>query len=470
MNALRDLLTNVRAGIRLALMLPVDRDAFRVSVDQIVLLIAAYLAIQGVSLVLIWGLDRVLNPAQIAYSLAATIAILFGCYLTTRVQAAQSSLANVIVLILATGPTMILFRWIFGYSALIGDLRTDPVYISIVFGFAALWSLMIFFRVFRLLLSPTIIRTAALAVLYGVCVMTPGLAVAWASAGMAQASRSQAGDELEPSTVNVEETYYRQRTLLSRSTRALAKERPGVTDLYFLGFGGDARDDVFLKEVRSVTKLFDRRFDTKDRSVMLINHEDTVRSVPLASAHNLYYALRAIGRRMNKDEDVLFLFMTSHGDREHNLAVKLGRLQLNDIPASYIRRALDDTGIKWRVIVVSACFSGGFIDHLKDERTLVMTAARRDRASFGCGDAFDFTYFGQAYFDEALRRTYSFTEAFGMARISIAAREKAEDITPSEPQIFVGDKIRAKLRELEGRFAAIGRATPKSPLTNATAR
>ena len=469
MNALRDLLTNVRAGIRLALMLPVDRDAFRVSADQIVLLIALRIIIDEGSIYAIWGPEVLFRPGYLMIVLLGILAFLFACYVTARVQA-QSTFPTLVVMVLASGPTYIVIQKSVGLLRMHDIWYVAPQYNQIFVWACFLWYFVIVIRVLRLLYPSGILKTAVIFSVYAVCILTPRYALPWVSSEYAQRPNLASSDDVEESTVNVEETYYRQRTLLSRSTRALAKERPGVTDLYFLGFGGDARDDVFLKEVRSVTKLFDRRFDTKDRSVMLINHEDTVRSVPLASAHNLYYALRAIGRRMNKEEDVLFLFMTSHGDREHNLAVKLGRLQLNDIPASYVRRALDDTGIKWRVIVVSACFSGGFIDHLKDEHTLVMTAARRDRASFGCGDAFDFTYFGQAYFDEALRRTYSFTEAFGMARVSIAAREKAEDITPSEPQIFVGEKIGAKLRELEGRFAAIGRETPESPLTNATAR
>lgn len=469
MNTFRDLLTNIRAGARLALMLPVRREAFRVSLDQNVLLMAVQIIVDEGSTYAFWGPEVLFRPGYLMLVLSGILAFLFACYLTARIQA-QSTFSTLVVLVLAAGPTYIVIRRSVDLLKLNEIWYVDPQYAQIFVWVCFLWYFVIVIRVLRLLYPSGILRTAVIFSVYTVCVLTPRYGLLWVSNGFAQESELLVSDDAGKSTINVEETYYRQGKLLRAATGRLKKERPGVTDLYFLGFGGDADDDVFLKEVRSVTRLFDRRFGTKGRSVMLINHEETVRTVPLANGHNLYHALQAIGRRMNKDEDVLFLFMTSHGDREHNLSVRFGRLQLNAMPASYIRRVLDKTGIKWRVIVVSACFSGGFIDHLQDEHTLIMTAARRDRSSFGCGDAFDFTYFGQAYFDEALRRTYSFTDAFDIARKSIEAREKQEDITASEPQIFIGERIKPKLEALEARFVAPRRKGPSSPLTNATAR
>ena len=85
---------------------------------------------------------------------------------------------------------------------------------------------------------------------------------------------------------------------------------------------------------------------------------------------------------------------------------------------------LDDAGIKWRIIVVSACYSGGFIDPLKDEHTLIMTASAANRTSFGCGNGSEATYFGDALFQHALRFEDSFVKAFQHARERIAERER----------------------------------------------
>jgi hypothetical protein len=144
---------------------------------------------------------------------------------------------------------------------------------------------------------------------------------------------------------------------------------------------------------------------------------------------------------------VLFLFLTSHGAPDL-LAVSFPPHRLLNLTPRQLRAMLDAAAIRWRVIVVSACYSGSFIDALKDARTLVITAAARDRSSFGCSSENDFTYFGDAYFNQALRHGGSFIAAFALARRLIAAREAREGLKPSRPQIYVGAQIRAKLDEL----------------------
>jgi hypothetical protein len=146
----------------------------------------------------------------------------------------------------------------------------------------------------------------------------------------------------------------------------------------------------------------------------------------------------------------VMLYLESHGTRDHRLAVEFWPLQLNPLTPQLLRRMLDDSKIKWRIIVVSACYSGGFIEPLKDEHTLIMTASAADRTSFGCGSESEATYFGDALFQHALRFDDSFVTAFDKARERIAERERAEGVSPpSDPQIYVGDAMAAKLPQLE---------------------
>jgi hypothetical protein len=257
--------------------------------------------------------------------------------------------------------------------------------------------------------------------------------------------------------VNVEQVYYAQYRLIAKATRALAPQRPGVTDLYFVGFAGDAGQDVFLREIRSVRTLFDERFDTRGRAVTLVNNRATVASEPLASTHNLLAALAQVSARMDPDEDVLFLFLTTHGT-PGVLSVEFPPLQLNSLTARNLKKMLDDAGIKWRVIVISACYSGSFIQPLRTETSLIVTASRSDRVSFGCSHENDFTYFGRAYFDEALRRTYSFIDAHADASKKVGQWESTEELKPSLPQIHIGAAIRPKLAEIEARLRKLNGA------------
>jgi hypothetical protein len=121
-------------------------------------------------------------------------------------------------------------------------------------------------------------------------------------------------------------------------------------------------------------------------------------------------------------------------------------LDLAALTPTALGRMLQDAGIKWRVIVVSACYSGGFIEPLRDDNSIVITASSPDRSSFGCEPGRDFTYFGEAYFRDALARTRSFAQAFEMAKAAVGKQEADERLTPSLPQIWVGPSIAARLK------------------------
>jgi peptidase C13-like protein len=254
--------------------------------------------------------------------------------------------------------------------------------------------------------------------------------------------------------VDAERTLRAQQPLLAASLAGLSAQRPGVVDLYFVAFAGTSTQDVFMKEVRSAQALFDRRFDTRGRSLLLVNNPATVTELPIASVANLKAALAGIAGKMNVEEDVLFLYLTSHGSK-HVFSTYFPQLGLADLGDRELKAMLDRSGIKWRVVVISACHSGSFIDALKDDRTLILTAAAAEKTSFGCSNENDFTYFGDAYINTALRHTLSFVAAFDQARDIILARERAEKLVPSQPQIYIGNAMKAKLQQLEQRLASL---------------
>lgn len=254
-------------------------------------------------------------------------------------------------------------------------------------------------------------------------------------------------DEEEGSAPLAEERlFHLQGELIERALAALQPGRPGKREHYFVGFAPDASQDVFLREMRYVKRLFDERFGTAGRSIVLASSYDALEELPIASATNLARALERVGAVMNPDEDLLVLFVSAHGDREHRLSAWQPPLELAPLTPTALARMLHDSGIKWRVVVVSACYSGGFVEPLRDDNSIVITAAAPDRSSFGCEGERDFTYFGQAYFRDALARTSSFTEAFEIARQIVGQQEAAEKLPASLPQISVGRAIAELLR------------------------
>jgi hypothetical protein len=249
--------------------------------------------------------------------------------------------------------------------------------------------------------------------------------------------------------IDFEAVMVRQPELLAAALKLLQPPRGEQPELYYVSMAPFAGQDVFKRESGSVKALFDDKFDTAGRSIALVNHRDTVETTPLASVSNLDRTLAHVGRLMRPDKDVLFLFLTSHGT-EGMVSVQFPRFPLNDITPANLRAALDKSGIRNRVLVISACHSGSFIPGLKDDNTLILTAARADRTSFGCSNENEWTYFGDAYFNNALRSgERSFIAAFDQARTLITGWEQKQKYTPSEPQISIGANIAATLASLQ---------------------
>jgi hypothetical protein len=143
---------------------------------------------------------------------------------------------------------------------------------------------------------------------------------------------------------------------------------------------------------------------------------------------------------MDRDRDTLFLFLTSHGDKGL-LAVELPGFKLAPLTPAGLRSLLDRSRIRNRVVVISACHSGSFIPALSGPTSLVIAAAHADRASFGCDDKRRWTYFGDAYFNRALRAETSFTAAFTVAQDLVSRWEKAGKLIPSLPQMAGGEAL-----------------------------
>jgi len=254
--------------------------------------------------------------------------------------------------------------------------------------------------------------------------------------------------------VTVESALYEQRALLDAALAAVAPRDPDRINLYFLGIAGDGSQEVFRREVDFVRAEFDRLYGTQGRSLSLVNSRNTFDTAPMATVTSIREALNVIASRMDKEKDILFIYLTSHGSEEHDLTLDVNGMNLRNLPAKELGSLLAATGIRWKVVVVSACYSGGFIDYLKDDSTLAIAASRRDRRSFGCADENDFTYFGRAYFKDSLPESDSFEQAFHKAETLVqqweerdqTAAGKIDEASNSYPQMHDTPAIEAYLK------------------------
>lgn len=433
---LAGLLRNLVAGARLALPLPARAHHFRASAPDFTLISLFSFALWVAAAAARNGFEGEFDPLSIPAYMSGVLLVLAAALLVALVYGERDRLLLVAVALTAAQPTFHVGALIIltvGYPA--GLARA--VYVAFV---AWVW----------------LISVRAVAVcagiqrpqfLYGAMVVSAMIAIDFALMPQVEPWK-QADEEAEAAPLTDERLFHLQGELIERALAAIRPGEPGRPELYFVGFAPDASQDVFVREMRYVKKLFDERFGTAGRSIALASSTDALEEFPIASVTNLSRALRRVGEAMNVDEDVLFLFVSAHGEPDHRLSASQPPLALAALTPTALGRALNDSGVKWRVIVVSACFSGGYLEPLRDANSVVISAAAPDRSSFGCEAGRDFTYFGQAYFRDALARTRSFTAAFALAKDIVAKQEAAERLTPSLPQMWIGAAIAERLNHL----------------------
>ena len=238
-----------------------------------------------------------------------------------------------------------------------------------------------------------------------------------------------------------------QPSLLDAEIKKLLPERKGTTDIYAIGIAGWSDQDVFGKELDGGLSVLNRSLGLDGGAIRLVNHRDTLESSPVASRTNFAAAVHAVAGIMNKDEDVLLVFITSHGGPT-GVALVLADAMSAVLSPDHVASVLDREGIRNRVLIVSACYSGVFAKRLASPDSIVLTAADENSTSFGCSNEREWTYFGDAFFNQSLGESVSLQQAFEDAKVKISEWETRDELPPSSPQGHFGAAISEKLAKL----------------------
>ena len=260
----------------------------------------------------------------------------------------------------------------------------------------------------------------------------------------------------------LEQGLLNQGRLLEQALAAVPPSTAAI-ELYSLALAGDGKQSVFMREADYVTGMLASRFGAIGQ-ITLANHRDHLADRVMASRETLSRSVQTLAARSGP-EDLVFIYLTSHGTSEHELVLDQPRLQLGDLPADELAAVLAPLKGRDKVVVISACYSGGFIPALRDEKTLIMTASRADRVSFGCSEEADFTYFGDALFAQALNQTDDLQQAFELASRHVAEREIADNYEASQPQIWAPKGVLAhwqRLRQQQAKRALHDAAAPEN--------
>lgn len=441
----------LRTGVRLVGLRPVSRSDLALSAELFASLVVIDIALMLLFSVVAFGVDGNFNPYEIPRTLMFVPLVLAAGLLAHRLDRGS----DVLLLPVAFAAASVIMTTITSVLYILAQHQLVPFVESYWYAFdhvVAAWAaVIVLVAAWRLIGGSAPVRAAAGIAAVALVVLPQSLmpqGMLWMPAYDASAGDATSGFH----TLAQERAFYAQQGALERELDALQPERPGVADLYVVAAALYAGEDVFMKEIRMITDLMRTRFDAQGRMVTLINNVQTLDSHPIASLTSIRQSLHQVGEVINPEEDVVVLYLSSHGSETHELAVDFRPLRFTGIDPVRLKSALDQSGIRWKVIVISACYSGAFVDALKDERTLIITAASADRTSFGCGNASDATYLAKALFGDALQKTHSFESAFAEARKLIEQWEQQQGYLPSQPQIHVGARIRPKLAQIEQRL------------------
>ena len=235
-----------------------------------------------------------------------------------------------------------------------------------------------------------------------------------------------------------------------RLSAALARLMPGhkgVVEAFVLSVGLDS-DPVFGREAREAGRVLTRRYAATGHNLVLAGTDGSGPSaLPMGSPANIAAALARMAELM-EPEDVLVLYTTSHG-APYGVVYNDGDAGFGVLGPSKLAGLLGELGIRNRLLLISACYSGVFVPTLVTDSTAIVTAAASDRTSFGCQADNDWTFFGDALVNRALRKPQGLAKAAAEATMSVADWEAQARLQPSLPQSYIGTKAEGWLEVLE---------------------
>ena len=437
-----DLRSNLLVGVQVFFFRRVQPARIVATFDQIVALLLALLAVASILDRATAGAGAEFNSYGVYTWIALLLAGLWVCALVARSFSARADTRTLLAVALATAPWVVIATTLLGLIPVFANHAAWHVYaaIAIVLGSSLLAIRAAYGSIPR---PARIVLAASMLVFASVQDSVYFDTHLWTEASDDDESLDR------PSPEEAEAILFDQQARIDEAVEKLAPQRPGVADLYYVGFAGDGYQRVFRRESLLGQRTFAARLGSGPRSLELINDYQDRESFPLATRVSLRYALSEVGKAMDPDEDVLVLFLTSHGSREGGIYIRDGVSWTDsNVPPSELRSALDDAGIRWRIVIVSACYSGVFVEPLKTDTTMILTAADSQHTSFGCADDRDLTYFGEAFLQDAMPTAPSLQAAFERARKEIADREAVEKLTASNPQMWVGASMAKKLAGL----------------------
>ena len=231
--------------------------------------------------------------------------------------------------------------------------------------------------------------------------------------------------------------------LLDMQMQAADKQRANKLEgqIIFAGFAMNSTSKAFRNDVVSAEK-FVQSIDP-DAIIFKLNNPAWGQSAiwPYSTAENMEQVLAKV-TELARPQDRVVILMSTHGNIDI-LSVNFAEKYYPSINSKWLSQALDELRGKPTLLVLSACFSGSFIAPLADPSRIILTAAAKDRSSFGCQFQSTNTYFIDALLNEPTFLDLSLRQLMERAKIEVDKKEKDQKLSPpSLPQTSIGRGVR----------------------------
>lgn len=162
---------------------------------------------------------------------------------------------------------------------------------------------------------------------------------------------------------------------------------------------------------------------------------------PQATVENFELVMTKIAE-VARPQDKMLLLISTHAN-PGTLNIQAAGKNLKPLTAQTLIAAMAPVQHIPAIVVLSACYSGSFLKPLQAPNRVVITATDVNRTSFKCQYTGDYTFFGDALFNQEQATELSVTDWMTAARKSIEAQEKRRRLPASRPQIHVGEEAKA---------------------------
>ena len=451
---------NLAAGLRLALFLPVARTSFRISLTQLLLVVVLSAAIDI-------DADWARAAHEARFSLLGLHGEIFALGLLALASATLAILRRDSELYLAL-PIVVLASFpVVQIVHVVPDLprmanRLTPETNALIEYAVLAWMFVIAMRAVYVCTDPARSRRTLWAAAGGLLLIAPF----WFAPLLGPLEpwwREIDASVPDPGAISPasEAVLAAQDFMVDRALDQLEEERPGVSDLYFVAFAPDARRAGFVADVDAAQRTMDERWDTHGRSVVMLNSPATVAERPFASITHLRQVLLEIGDIIDADDDVVMVYVTGNSGADHTLTAVNPPLELAALSPQGLKQLFEAANIRWRIVVVSTCEAGAWIDALKDDETAVIASSAVGVRGADCAGSLRPGAFAGAFFGDAMRHSDDLTAAFEAARRQLVAQHAPDPVMSMGPTI--AEHLKLLRQRGKGRVVASFDALRRAP-------